>query len=128
MAAKKRAGAGEPTYLAAEDATELWALLRSETRFTRRPVKRPDPGDEYPQRLLYLMEAAVFRSVERLVPRRQWRELLDTVEAYADGEVTLDQLSDAQDAAGFDTRGLPAAATAAASCVHWLTDDYKLMR
>jgi hypothetical protein len=127
MAAKKRGGARESTYLTAEDATELWASLRDETRFTRRAVKGPDTGDEYNQRLLYLMAAAVFRTVERLVPRRRWRKLLDIVEAYADGEATSDQLFDAYEAAGVDTSELPAAKAAAAECIHMLPDDYKVL-
>jgi hypothetical protein len=126
--AKGRAGATEAAYLAAEDASDLWALIRSETRFTRRPVKGRGTPYGYSHRLLYLMAVAVFRSVERLVPQPRWRELLDTVEAYADGEGTFDQLSDAKDASGYVTRGLPAAAAAAAWCVHWLTDEYKLER
>ncbi len=127
MAAKRGAGAKESTYLTAENATELWAFLRSETRFTRRPVKGPDTGDNYNRRLLHLMAAAVFRSVQHLVPQRRWRKLLDTVEAYAEGDVSSDEFFEAYDAGGINTRALPAAKAAAAECIHLLPDDYKVI-
>src|SRR5687767_5531670 len=127
MAVKKRVGAKESTYLTAEDATELWAFLRSETRFTRRPVKGPDTGEGYNHRLLYLMAATIFRSVQQLVPQRRWRKLLDTMEAYADGEATSDQLFDAYEAGAVNTSKLPAAKAAAADCTHLVPDDYKVL-
>ena len=55
------------------------------------------------------MAAAVFRSMQRLVPQRRWRRLLDTVEAYADGEVTYDQLFSAYEPGEINTDRLPAA-------------------
>jgi hypothetical protein len=127
MASRKQVNTQEATYLAEEGATELWALIGSETRFNRR---RPKGGkwDDYNHRLLYLMAAAVFRSMQRLVPQRCWRRLLDTVEAYADGEATFDQLSDAYEARGFDTDNLAAANAAVADSVHLLLDDYKIKR
>jgi hypothetical protein len=126
MATRKPVSTQESAYLAEEDATELWAFLRSETRFNRR---RPKGGawDDYNQRLLYLMAAAVFRTMQRLVPQRRWRKLLDTVEAYADGEATSDQLFKAYEAGGVNDANLPAANAASAHCIHFLPDDYKVI-
>jgi hypothetical protein len=126
MAVRKRVGKQESAYLAEEDATQLWVLLRSETRFNRRP---PEGGawDDYNHRLLYLMAAAVFRTVQRLVPQRRWRRLLDIVEAYADGEATFDQFFHAYEAGGVNDSKLPAANAAAAHCIHMLPDDYKVL-
>jgi hypothetical protein len=127
MTTKKRVSARERAYLDEEDATELWALLREETCFNRRPVKRRGADEEYNHRLLYLMAAAVFRSMQRLVPQRRWRRLLDTVESYADGEATFDELMNAYDAGSVNTPNLPAANAAAAHCTHLLPDDYKVL-
>src|SRR5262245_18018566 len=126
MAARKQVGTQEATYLAEEGATELWALIRSETRFNRR---RPKGGawDDYNHRLLYLMAAAVFRTMQRLVPQRRWRKLLDTVETYADGEAMSDELFKAYEAGGVNDANLPAANAAAAHCIHFLPDDYKVI-
>ena len=66
MAARKQVGTQESAYLAEESATQLWALIRSETRFNRRPPKG-GARDDYNQRLLYLMAAAVFRTVNRRI-------------------------------------------------------------
>ena len=127
MAVMRRLGRRESAYLAEEDATQLWVLIRSETRFNRRLAKRRDTGEEYNHRLLYLMAAAVFRTTQRLVPQRRWRRLLDTVEAYADGEATFVQLFNDFEAAGVNDSKLPAANAAAAHCIHMLPDDYKVL-
>jgi hypothetical protein len=126
MAARKRIDPRESIYLAEENATHLWCHVFGETRCYRRPVKGPWPSEEPNHRLLYLMAAAVFRSMQRLVPQRRWRKLLESVEAYADGEVTFDQLKDAHKAGAVDTFKLPAANAAAAHCTHLLLDDYKV--
>jgi hypothetical protein len=127
MAARRRVGPRESAYLAEENATQLWALLRSETRFNRRLAKGRETGLDYNHRLLYLMAAAVFRSMQRLVTQRRWRSLLDTVEAYADGGATFDQLLNAYEAGGVNDHKLPAANAAAAYCIHLLLDDYKVL-
>jgi hypothetical protein len=126
MAARKQGGTQEAAYLAEEGATDLWALIGSETRFNRR---RPRGGkwDDYNHRLLYLMAAAVFRKMQRLVPQCRWRKLLDTMEAYADGEATWDQLFAAYEAAEVNDGNLPAANAAVAHCIHLVPDDYKIM-
>jgi hypothetical protein len=125
MASRKQVNTQEAAYLAEEEAVELWALIGSKTRFNRR---RPKGGkwDDYNHRLLYLMAAAVFRTMQRLVPQRRWRKLLDTMEAYADGEATSDQLFSTYEAAGVDDADLPAANCAAANCIHFVLDDYKI--
>jgi hypothetical protein len=127
MATRKRLDGRESAYWNEEDATQLWALLRDETGFYRRPAKRRAPSEEYNHRLLYLMAAAVFRTMQRLVPQRRWRRVLDVVEAYADGEATFDQLFNAQEAGSVNDSQLPAANAAAAHCIHMLSDDYKVL-
>jgi hypothetical protein len=119
----------EATYLAAENATELWGLVMMQTRFTRdlangRPV---GAGDGFHHRLLYLMAAALYRSVQHLVPNPDWLRLLDTIEAYADKKATIKQLSRARDRAACDDSAWPAASAAAAHSTHLLLDDYKVM-
>jgi hypothetical protein len=128
MAARKRVGARESAYLAEENATNLWCFLFGETRFNRRPVKERGTVEKLNHRLLYLTAAALFRSMQRLVTNRRWRRLLDTVEAYADGQATHDQLYDAYEAGQIDTDRLPAAKAAAANCINLLPDDCKVDR
>jgi hypothetical protein len=126
MAARQRGDSRESAYLAEENATELWRHILRETRFHRRPSDGSAAAEKWNQRLLYLMAAAVFRSMERLVRQRRWRKLMDTVEAYADGEVTKKQLCDAWETCGVNTYKLPAANAAAAHSTHLLPDDYKV--
>jgi hypothetical protein len=127
MAARKRLSKQESTYLTEERATQLWAFLFSQTRFYRRPAKRRDKGKKYNHRLLYLMAAAVFRTMQRLVPQRRWRRVLDIAEAYADGEATSDQLFSTYEAGGINDSKLPAANAAVAQCIFMLPDDYKVL-
>jgi hypothetical protein len=126
MAARKRLSTQEPLYLAEENATKLWGHILRDTRFHRRPSDGSAAAEKWNHRLLYLMAAALFRSMQRLVPQRRWRRVLDTVEAYADGEATSNDLFKAYEAGQLNTDKLPAANTAAAHCIHLLPDDYKV--
>jgi hypothetical protein len=128
MAAGKRVSKRESAYLVEENATKLWCFLFGETRFTRRPVKERGTVEKLNHRLLYLMAAALFRSMQRLVTVRRWRRALDTVEAYADGEATSDELFKAYEAGEINTSKLPAANAAAAQCICFLPDDCKVDR
>ena len=127
MAAKPHIGRKEREYLAHESATDLWADIRSATHFTRKLVKKRGMPSRYPKRLLYLMAAAVYRSAPRLIRKKSWATLLDTIEAYADGHATLSQLEAAYDNRGFFSPNHPAATSALGDSTDLLLDDYKVL-
>lgn len=131
MAAKPRIGKREAAYLAGEDATDVWAQMRSDTRFTRALVKRKDDGEDYPPRLLYLVVAAVLRSIETVPKRRRWKTLQDKVEAYADGQATILEIEQVYKPHRFDASRLVGPTTSAAAdealadALLYLLDDPK---
>jgi hypothetical protein len=129
MVVDEKGRSPEEEYLSCEDATELWAIVGSETRFNRRVVDVPDTGEDYNQRLLYLLAVAVFRRVEHLAKQRPWRKLLRVAEAYAEGKATSDQLGDAHEQVQRISLHKLSATRAAAVCTLWLLpDDYKVIR
>jgi hypothetical protein len=118
----------EEEYLSSENATELWAIVRDATQFTRWVVEEPDDGDDYNHRLLYLLAAAVFGRVAPLVKHRAFTKLIRVMEKYAEGKATDDQFEDAYDKAdAISTRNVPAARTAAINSIHLVPDDYKVL-
>ena len=128
MAAKKQVDPREAAHLASEDATELWADIRSAMRFTRRVTNGRDAGSRYHHRLLYLMTAAVYRSVQHVLTKSSFVPLLDTIEAYADRHATFRELENV-----FESRRLyhskksVAAGESVADAVLLLLDDYKVI-
>jgi hypothetical protein len=118
----------EELYASCEDATELWAHVREETRFTRRIGDTPETDDDYNHRLLYLLAAAVFGRVEKVANHRAFRKLLRVMADYADGKATSDQFEVAHAAAdSLHTDNAPAARDAARWSIHLLLDDYKVI-
>ena len=120
----------EEEYLNCENATNLWAHVYAETRFNRRVVTPAERADcmYCNKRLLYLLAAAVFHRVERLVGHPSFRKLLRVTESYADGKATFDQFFGAYEKAdAIPTDKYPAARTAAIWAIHLLPDDYKVL-
>jgi hypothetical protein len=121
----------EAEWLSAVGAEDLWAFVRSDTRFNRHFVD-PDQGkwDDYNQRLLYLLGVAVCRRLDPLFPDPCCQRMLEVAESFADGRATLDELAAAHEAVEvIPVDHLPAASHAAACAVFWLSpDDYKTIR
>jgi hypothetical protein len=121
----------EAEWSSAVGAEELWAFVRSETRFNRYTLESNEENwDDYNRRLLYLLGVAVCRRLEPLFPDPCCQRMLEVAEAFAEGRTTLDELADAHDAVdALPTSHLPAASNAAAAAVFWLSpDDYKVIR
>lgn len=119
----------EEDYLTSDDATGLWVIIRGWTNFNRWLTAPADyTDDEYNQRLLHLLAAAVLRRVEYLVTDGDWLNLLKVTEAYAEGEATPDEFYEACEVAQcLSTSTVPAATAAAMDAVHLLSDDYKVL-
>lgn len=126
MAAKmQQVSEDEAAYLVCENATELWGNVYGGTRCTRRPME--SISQEVHHRLLYLTAAAVYRSVQSVLRKKSWKTLLDTIEAYADGRATPEQLEAAHDSRGLFSPKMSAAAVAVADSTDLLLDDYKVL-
>jgi hypothetical protein len=121
----------ETEWLSAGGAEDLWAFVRSDTRFNRYIVDR-DEGkwDDYNQRLLYLLSAGVCRRLEPLFPDPCCQRMVEVAESFAEGKATQDKLADAHEAVELIAIDpLPAAKYAATCAVFWLSpDDYKTIR